>query len=51
MTYRWLLVAAILVPGGAYAQWLNYSPSGTPMKDGKPDFPLRHRVAPTASRI
>ena len=36
MTYRWFFAAAILVQGGAQAQWLNYSPSGTPMKDGKP---------------
>ena len=38
MTYRWLLVAAILLRSSAQAQWLNYSPSGTPMKDGKPDL-------------
>jgi len=38
MTCRWLLMAAILVPGGVQAQWLNYAPSGTPMKDGKPDL-------------
>lgn len=38
MTYRWLLVAAILLGSSAQAQWLNYSPSGTPMKDGKPDL-------------
>src|SRR5580704_17214306 len=38
MTYRWLFAAAILLPGGTQAQWLNYSPSGTPMKDGKPDL-------------
>ncbi len=38
MTHRWLLVAAILARGVAQAQWLNYSPSGTPLKDGKPDL-------------
>jgi hypothetical protein len=38
MKYWWLLVAAILLQGGAEAQWLNYSPSGTPMKDGKPNL-------------
>lgn len=38
MTNPCFLVAAILVCGGAQAQWLNYSPSGTPMKDGKPDL-------------
>ena len=37
MTYRWLLVATILLPG-ARAQWLDYSPPGTPMKDGKPNL-------------
>jgi hypothetical protein len=35
----WLLLAAVLLPAGAHAQWLNYSPPGTPkLKDGKPDL-------------
>jgi len=38
MMHRWLLAAAILLPVCAPAQWLNYSPSGTPMKDGQPDL-------------
>jgi hypothetical protein len=38
MTYRWLFIAAILLRGSAQAQWLNYSPSGTPMKNGQPDL-------------
>jgi hypothetical protein len=38
MTYRWLLIATILLRSGAQAQWLNYSPSGTPMKDGQTDL-------------
>jgi hypothetical protein len=38
MTYRWLFAAALLLPVGGQAQWLNYPPSGTPMKDGKPDL-------------
>lgn len=38
MTYRLLLVATILLRGSAQGQWLNYSPSGTPMKDGKPNL-------------
>src|SRR6202451_2631236 len=38
MKYRWLLAAAILLQGGVQAQWLNYPPSGTPMKDGKPNL-------------
>ena len=38
MTYRWLLVVGILLQGGAQAQWLDYTPSGTPMKDGKPNL-------------
>jgi hypothetical protein len=38
MTTRWLLVAAVFAGSGAQAQWLNYAPSGTPMKDGKPDL-------------
>jgi hypothetical protein len=36
---RGLLFGAVLVPFGAHAQWLNYSPPGTPrLKDGKPDL-------------
>ncbi|HEY1754120.1 MAG TPA: hypothetical protein VGG72_01900 [Bryobacteraceae bacterium] len=32
-------MAALLLPTGALAQWLNYSPPGTPrLKDGKPDL-------------
>jgi hypothetical protein len=31
-------MGAVLLPMGAHAQWLNYSPAGTPMKDGKPDL-------------
>jgi hypothetical protein len=38
MTYRWLLAVAIFVPGNAQAQWLDYPPAGTPMKDGKPNL-------------
>ena len=38
MTDRCLLVALVLLQGSAPAQWLNYSPSGTPMKDGKPNL-------------
>jgi len=39
MRYRRLLLGAVLLPIGAYAQWLNYSPPGTPrLKDGKPDL-------------
>jgi hypothetical protein len=38
MTYRWLLVVGILLQGGAQAQWLDYTPSGTPMKNGKPNL-------------
>lgn len=38
MRNRWLFAAAILVSGTAQAQWLNYSPSGTPMKNGQPDL-------------
>jgi hypothetical protein len=37
MMCRWLLFGSVLVPG-AHAQWLNYSPAGTPLKDGKPDL-------------
>src|SRR5271168_3741400 len=34
-----MLLAAALLPIGAHAQWLNYSPAGTPrLKDGKPDL-------------
>jgi hypothetical protein len=32
------LLAALLLPIAASAQWLNYTPSGTPMKDGKPNL-------------
>lgn len=28
----------MIAGSGAQAQWLNYSPSGTPMKDGQPDL-------------
>ena len=38
MMYRGLLFGAALLPIGAHAQWLNYAPSGTPMKDGKPNL-------------
>ncbi|HEX5227418.1 MAG TPA: hypothetical protein VFW44_06890 [Bryobacteraceae bacterium] len=38
MMYCCLLVAAILLPCCVEAQWLNYSPSGTPMKNGQPDL-------------
>jgi hypothetical protein len=38
-TYRWLLLPALILPMGAYGQWLNYTPSGTPrLKDGKPNL-------------
>ena len=37
-TYRWLLVVGIFLHGDAQAQWLDYTPSGTPMKDGKPNL-------------
>jgi hypothetical protein len=36
---QWLLLGTVLLPIGAQAQWLNYSPPGTPrLKDGKPDL-------------
>jgi hypothetical protein len=35
--YRCLLLGSVL-PVGAHAQWLNYTPAGTPLKDGKPDL-------------
>ena len=38
MTYRYLLLAAALIPFGSQAQWLNYTPSGTPLKNGKPNL-------------
>jgi hypothetical protein len=38
MMYRPLLIAVLLFPIGARAQWLNYTPPGTPMKDGKPNL-------------
>jgi len=38
MTNQCFLAAAILVGCSAQAQWLNYSPSGTPMKDGQPNL-------------
>jgi hypothetical protein len=39
MTYQRLLLTAFLLPLGAGAQWLNYSPPGTPrLKDGKPNL-------------
>ena len=38
ITYCGLLFGAVLLPLSAHAQWLNYSPAGTPMKDGKPDL-------------
>ena len=38
MLYRPLLIAAFLLPVGVHAQWLNYTPPGTPMKDGKPNL-------------
>ena len=39
MMCRGLLFGAILLPIGAHAQWLNYSPPGTPLlKDGKPNL-------------
>jgi hypothetical protein len=38
MMSQGLLLAAALLPIGAHAQWLNYPPSGTPMKDGQPDL-------------
>jgi hypothetical protein len=39
MTYQRLLLTALLLPIGARAQWLNYSPPGTPrLKDGKPNL-------------
>ncbi len=35
----WLLLAAVLLPVVAHAQWLNYTPAGTPkLKDGQPDL-------------
>ena len=45
MTYQRLLLAALLLPIGASAQWLNYTPPGTPrLKDGKPNLsaPVPH---------
>ena len=33
-----LLLGAALLPFGAHAQWLNYAPPGTPLKDGKPNL-------------
>ncbi len=39
MMYRPLLIAVLLLPVGGYAQWLNYTPPGTPhLKDGKPNL-------------
>ena len=38
MLYRCVLLGSILLPVGARAQWLNYTPAGTPLKDGKPDL-------------
>jgi hypothetical protein len=39
MLCAWLLLGAVLLPFGAHAQWLNYSPPGTPrLKDGTPDL-------------
>jgi hypothetical protein len=38
IVFRALLIGTVLLPMGAYAQWLNYSPPGTPLKDGKPDL-------------
>jgi hypothetical protein len=39
MRCQWLLLGIVLLPMGAHAQWLNYSPPGTPrLKDGKPDL-------------
>jgi hypothetical protein len=38
MMCQGLLLGAVLLPMGAYAQWLNYSPPGTPVKDGKPNL-------------
>jgi hypothetical protein len=36
---RRLLIAALLLPVGAHAQWLKYQPPGTPrLKDGKPNL-------------
>ncbi len=36
--FRSLLLGAVLLPLAAHAQWLNYTPGGTPLKDGKPDL-------------
>jgi hypothetical protein len=39
MLIRGLLLGAVLLSVGAQAQWLNYSPPGTPrLKDGTPDL-------------
>lgn len=39
MMYPRLLLAALLLPMGAPAQWLNYSPPGTPrLQDGTPNL-------------
>jgi hypothetical protein len=38
MMYRGLLLGAVLLPTASHAQWLNYAPSGTPLKDGKPNL-------------
>lgn len=39
MMYQRLLLAALLLPIGVSAQWLNYSPPGTPrLKDGNPNL-------------
>jgi hypothetical protein len=39
IVYQPLLIAALLLPIGAHAQWLNYSAPGMPrLKDGKPNL-------------
>jgi hypothetical protein len=39
MTYRRLVIAALLLPIGVNAQWLNYPDKGIPrLKDGKPNL-------------
>jgi hypothetical protein len=39
MMFRCLLLGAVLLPAGVHAQWLNYTPPGTPtLKDGKPNL-------------
>jgi hypothetical protein len=39
MRHRWLFLLFLALSGGADAQWLNFTPTGTPTtRDGKPDL-------------